>query len=43
MSETTFEDWAQSNDSPEPDDSGTLEMWLREIAEAIEAFGKGDE
>lgn len=38
----TFEDWAQSNDDPEPDDSGALEAWLGEIAAAIAAFGAGE-
>jgi hypothetical protein len=43
MSErTTFDDWAQSDDTPEPDDSRLLEVWLVELAEAIEAFGPGE-
>ena len=42
MSEMTFDDWAQSNDAPEPDDSDALEHWLGEVADAIAAFGKGD-
>jgi hypothetical protein len=41
--ETTFDDWAQSDDTPEPDDSRLLEVWLVEIAEAIEAFGVGEQ
>ncbi len=40
--ETTFGDWAQSDDTPEPEDSRLLEVWLVELAEAIAAFGPGE-
>lgn len=36
---TTFDDWAQSDDMPEPDDNLPLLVWLAEIADALVEFG----